>query len=212
MNPVAMRTDQPDRAKVALPLDLIERIFLLVTLGWFLSHLLASLKLQPLNIFLIVSESLPVLFTLIRKTGLITSSRIAWSASIVGTFTPLLILPGGVHAAPPAVFGTLMAAGLLIGIAAKLSLNRRFGIVPANRGLARAGAYRYVRHPMYLGYMVSHIGFLLGNLSGYNLVVYGVTWAALLFRIRLEESLLSNDSAYLGYRQVVKYRLVPGLY
>ena len=53
--------------------------------------------------------------------------------------------------------------GLILHLGAKLNLRRSFGIVPADRGVKTLGLYAFVRHPMYLGYMVAHVGFLLGG-------------------------------------------------
>ena len=43
-------------------------------------------------------------------------------------------------------------------IAGKITLGRSFGIVPANRGVVTAGR-TLVRHPIYTGYLVSHLAF-----------------------------------------------------
>ena len=43
-------------------------------------------------------------------------------------------------------------------MAAKFSLARSFGLAPANRGVKSRGAYAFLRHPMYLGYVVEWIG------------------------------------------------------
>jgi protein-S-isoprenylcysteine O-methyltransferase Ste14 len=56
------------------------------------------------------------------------------------------------------------AAGM--SLLSLLSLGRLFGVRPALRGLATGGPYRLVRHPMYLSYIVSDIGY---NLQEWNL-------------------------------------------
>ena len=67
-----------------------------------------------------------------------------------------------------------LLAGLWIGfkLYGKLALGRSFGIVAANRGVVSSGPYRLVRHPIYLGYLVTHAGFLLSNMSARNVLVY----------------------------------------
>ena len=65
---------------------------------------------------------------------------------------------------------------------------------------------------MYFGYGMTHLGFLLLNLSLWNILFYGIAWAAMLVRIREEESFLSQDQAYRDYSAHVRYRLLPGLY
>jgi protein-S-isoprenylcysteine O-methyltransferase Ste14 len=193
-------------------LDFVERVFLLTTLGWFVSRLATSLVLQPGNVLLMISESLPVLFVLIRKPGPVSARGFAWAIALIGTFTPLVILPNGPALISLPGSGAIMAAGLLLSIAAKVCLNRSFGIVAANRGVKRSGPYRAVRHPMYLGYIVSHAGFLLAHFSAWNIAAYAITWTALILRIGAEEQFLSQDDAYRAYAQHVHYRLIPGLF
>ncbi len=95
---------------------------------------------------------------------------------------------------------------------AKLSLGRSFGLLPANRGVVSTGAYRFVRHPIYAGYLLSEIGFLLANFSTRNLITIGVWMVLQIGRILLEERLLSDDADYRAYRAQVRYRLIPGVF
>ena len=105
----------------------------------------------------------------------------------------------------------MMIAGLAINVAAKLFLNRSFGVVAANRGVKRGGPYRLVRHPMYLGYIVTQFGFLLSGFSIANLALYLAAWTLQVLRIIEEERFLTRDPAYRNYRGKVRYRLIPGL-
>ena len=50
--------------------------------------------------------------------------------------------------------------GLAFVIAAKLTLGRSFGLVPANRGVVVSGPYGFMRHPIYEGSVISHAAFL----------------------------------------------------
>ncbi len=87
------------------------------------------------------------------------------------------------------------------------------GLLPAQRGVVIGGPYRLVRHPIYLGYLIGHIGFLLTNFSSRNLVVLLLLYAAQVVRILREESVLSASSpAYQNYQQKVRWRLVPGVF
>lgn len=76
---------------------------------------------------------------------------------------PLLARPAPAGTLIPADLATaLMLAGLLVQIAAKAALWRSFGLLPANLGIRTGDPYWLLRHPMYAGYMLTHVGFLLG--------------------------------------------------
>ncbi len=209
MGPAEVQPTAPGRAAL---LDFAERGLLLLLYGVFVVRLAPSIGAVPYNALLLVSESLVVLFILFRKPGGIATGTLAWSAALVGTLAPLLAAPGGIQAAPEALAAMLMTLGLVLSLAAKMFLNRSFGIVAANRGVKRAGPYRLVRHPMYLGYALTHGGFLLSNLSVWNIAFYTIAWTAMICRIQEEEGFLSQDPAYRDYSAGVRYRLVPGLY
>jgi protein-S-isoprenylcysteine O-methyltransferase Ste14 len=106
----------------------------------------------------------------------------------------------------------IQTIGLAWAIYAKLSLGRSFGLLPARRGIVVKGAYRWVRHPIYLGYFVTHMGFLLANFTPQNLAVYAALYAMQIYRILREERLLSEDDAYADYRRQVRYRAIYGLF
>jgi protein-S-isoprenylcysteine O-methyltransferase Ste14 len=75
-----------------------------------------------------------------------------------------------------------------------------------------SGVYRLVRHPMYAGYLLVHIGNMLLFPSVFNLVLYGIGWWAQILRLLAEEALLSQDEAYRAYQAKVRWRLLPGLF
>lgn len=106
----------------------------------------------------------------------------------------------------------LQVAGIVWQIYAKASLRLSFGILPANRGIVSHGAYRFVRHPIYLGYLIADVGFLLTNFGMQNLVVFAGLYALQAVRISREEALLSDDAEYRKYREKVKFRALPGVY
>jgi protein-S-isoprenylcysteine O-methyltransferase Ste14 len=194
--------------------DYAERLFLLALIATFLNAMLQNAFTHPYLLLLAISESLPVLLIIIRKPGDMLMKPYPFLLAFVGTAAPLLVRPatGGFQILPDMAVGALMALGLAVNIAAKLSLWRSFGLAPANRGVRDGGAYKFVRHPMYLGYFLTQVAFLLSNLSIGNLVKYLVTWGVQILRIREEEKFLLRDSAYQDLAKRVKFRLVPGIY
>jgi protein-S-isoprenylcysteine O-methyltransferase Ste14 len=112
----------------------------------------------------------------------------------------------------PGVGNVLIVFGACLSFASLFSLGRWFGVWPAYRGLATNGPYRLVRHPMYLAYLLSDIGY---DFCEYNLVtvlLVIVGWASILYRIRAEERILSRHAGWPGYAALVRYRLIPGLW
>ena len=78
----------------------------------------------------------------------------------MGTIFPLLAVPVAAGALVPAgLSGAIMLIGLYVQISAKVILGRSFGLIAANRGIKVAGPHRIVRHPMYAGYTILHVGF-----------------------------------------------------
>ena len=88
----------------------------------------------------------------------------------------------------------------------------QLGLVPANRGVKSGGPYYFVRHPMYAGYTLIHIGFLLGFPSLQNFLLYLTTFLIELARLMREELVLNNDPVYRDYAVRVRYRLLPGIF
>ena len=111
------------------------------------------------------------------------------------------------------------AAGLvMVSVAAGLSfisllyLGRHFGIRPALRGLVTTGPYGLVRHPIYLSYLVSDIGYNLQEWNSGTALLVLLGWVSLIYRILAEERVLSQDPVWPEYAALVRYRLIPGIW
>ena len=146
-------------------LDLIEKALVASFMALLALRLVpqAAATLSPPILLLLLSESIVVLFILLRRPTRDISRRPGdWALGLAGTLLPLTaIAPEGSPVAPIALCAALMAAGFLLQLWAKLTLRRSFGVVAANRGVKASGPYRLVRHPMYAGYALTHVGFLL---------------------------------------------------
>lgn len=164
---------------------------------------------EPYLLLMVVSESLIALMFLIRNAETSTSENpIEWMVAIAGTFAPMLLRPSSA-ALIPALGGYIVAVGVCIQIAGVLSLNRSLGIVPANRGIKTAWMYRFVRHPLYLSYVVTFSGYLLANYSVINVLLVCGSFVLMIGRIFFEERHLLKDNAYQIYAQTIRWRLIP---
>jgi len=168
--------------------------------------------------WLYVLQHLMVLaIALTRSESLMTdysvSSNIAVGVAYVCPYAQVISLywwPGKV--AWPKVGLVLVTLSAVFSVVCLLTLGKRFGVRPALRGLATHGSYRVVRHPLYLSYVIAHIGF---NLQVWNVVTLLLTllgWTAMVCRIRAEERVLSRDPGWPAYVGLVRYRLIPGLW
>jgi protein-S-isoprenylcysteine O-methyltransferase Ste14 len=165
------------------------------------------------GMLLLASEGLVVALTLVRRSA--GSIDRTWSARLMtafSTFGPPLVRPVSVAGAPESFTIAITAIGLMVVVAGKISLGRSFGLAPANRGVVCGGLYRFVRHPIYLGYLITHVGFVVANPADWNLVVLAIADVALMLRAKREELTLATDPAYTQYMQRVRWRVVPGLF
>jgi protein-S-isoprenylcysteine O-methyltransferase Ste14 len=166
------------------------------------------------NLIALGSEGLVVAFILCRrKPNAISPRPTDWMLALTATAMPLLVRPdiqGHMVLLQAGAF--LMMVGFIVQLVAKVTLGRSFGCVPAHRGLKQGGLYRFVRHPMYMGYLLSHIGILLANPTWWNLAVYVICYSAQVPRLFSEERLLKRDPQYANYMAGVRYRLIPGVF
>lgn len=144
-----------------------------------------------------------------------SSSSTARVAAIAATLTPFAFPL--LHCAPPAAGRQSVADGLLaVGTGWALwslrYLGRNLSVFAQARGLAERGPYRWVRHPLYTGEIVSALGLAL--VAGTPAAA--VSWAVLCLlqgyrAVSEEQVLLRALPGYPGYRSRTA-ALLPGLF
>jgi protein-S-isoprenylcysteine O-methyltransferase Ste14 len=196
--------------------DLLARVFLIGLYVLLTKNLLTDFLLTGrfTGLLLLISELLVLVFTLLRRRAqtvdrsvmsvLVTTVSVAGSSLVRAAEGPGLL--------PDMVTTVASGVGLLIVIGAKFTLGRSFGIIPANRGIVAAGMYRFVRHPIYAGYVLTHFAFALAHPIPRNILLLAVADAALIVRALREERLLAGDAEYQSYCRRVAWHLVPGIF
>jgi protein-S-isoprenylcysteine O-methyltransferase Ste14 len=168
---------------------------------------------RPVGLGAVLLEATTAVLFLVRRPPRETSGRVAAWVSAFAALSLALCRP---TAEPDPgsfwIFEILQAAGFAIAISALLFLGRSFGAVAAIRNVKTAGLYRFVRHPVYSGYLAAYTGYVLENPSLRNMLLFGFGTGAQLVRIREEERVLVNDPTYRVYSGRVRYRLIPFVY
>jgi protein-S-isoprenylcysteine O-methyltransferase Ste14 len=193
-------------------------IFVSIATYLLLGYALTLLS-EPVSMLVVVREALLTVYLLmalgflaVRKSArAFTARKVDYLYTILGFSSPLFFQPSP-YSGPLIVGASLEASGLALVASAFLSLNRSFGLAPQNRGIKTDGVYKFVRHPMYLGYVLAEAGYLVNNFSAFNLIVLAVSVLFLLLRLRAEEQLLGHDQAYRNYSRKTPWKLLPLLY
>ncbi len=116
------------------------------------------------------------------------------------------------YVAWPAAGLVLVTLSTGLSLISLLTMGKLFGIRPALRGLVTNGPYRFVRHPMYLSYLLADIGYNLQEWNFVTLLMVLVGWMSLVYRIGAEERVLSQHAGWPAYLALVRYRLFPGIW
>ena len=164
---------------------------------------------------LVISEILPVVLIMLHPLSPTLSLKpFDWIVGLLGSAFPLLVRGGGALAPviPIQFCLAIVIAGLFIQIMAKLALGKSFGLIAANRGVKSSGFYRFVRHPIYAGYLTAHVGVFLSTPSLRNALLYLGSTTLLVIRIYREERVLRQDARYRAFADNVRYYLIPGVY
>ncbi len=84
----------------------------------------------------------------------------------------------------------LTIIGFLISTLALIDLGSSIGISPAKRTKISSGIYKYLKHPMYTGYIITEFGMVLINIL--NLPVFVVSVVLYMYRAKIENRILNS--------------------
>ena len=144
---------------------------------------------------LLFIKNLAVAFFLLKrrnKTSSKESLRITF-LSYLSSAIPVFYLRGSLLVSSNLyLFCTLVTIlGYTLSTLSLFDLGYSFGISPAKRDLVRSGVYKYLNHPMYLGYGISEFPFIL--IQPLNGILYLLSISLYFFRAR-EESFIHRKS------------------
>ena len=199
--------------KLNLIVDLAERTILLILYARFVLIFWHAFQYNPIQILPMIQGTIIIAFVVFRPFGgSILISPYAMSIALIGTMLTLFVSPVGYRPEYASIGGAMMVFAICMGVVAKLYMNRRWGFLVANRGVQTKGPYAFVRHPVYIAYIIGDIGFLIANPSLWNASILILQAFFLLLRIFEEEKFLSLDPDYRTYKERVRYRLLPKVY
>ncbi|MGA9723192.1 MAG: isoprenylcysteine carboxylmethyltransferase family protein [Candidatus Binatus sp.] len=125
---------------------------------------------------------------------------------------PCFMRPTNLSAGALATTGLILELfGVVMTQVARVYMGRSFGILPANRGIVAKGPFRWVRHPIYFGWLILSIGYAMSYPNDRNVMLIVATLPFMVWRIDQEEAHLRADPEYRRYMDRVRYRLLPGL-
>ena len=173
--------------------------------------------LQTLGAVLVVAFYALVIWCYLRRgPALATSgSATAHAAAIAATWLPFAFPL--IHGAPAgqarqALADVLLICGMAWAVWSLRFLGRNVSILAQARGVAEQGPYRWVRHPLYAGEIVSSLGLTIAVNSYTAFAVWLALCGLQIYRaLREEQVLLRALPAYRSYRSRTA-ALLPGVF
>jgi protein-S-isoprenylcysteine O-methyltransferase Ste14 len=151
-----------------------------------------------------------------RGPAVATSDSVtAHAAAITATCLPLALpLLRGAPTAPArqAFADVLLILGMVWAVWSLRYLDRNVSVLAQARGVVVHGPYRWVRHPLYVGELVSSLGLAIAVNSYLALALWVAMCALQIYRaVREEQVLLRALPTYRSYRSRTA-ALLPGVF
>lgn len=144
-----------------------------------------------------------ILLPLILFVAGLDSGRFGWTPSLPAMVPLAALLLNGLALS---MMGWAMATNIFFSTVVRIQKERGHTVVSG-------GPYHYVRHPGYVGMILSILCMPLALGSAYALIPAGIAVGIVVARTVLEDRTLQAElEGYKEYAQQVRYRLVPGVW
>jgi protein-S-isoprenylcysteine O-methyltransferase Ste14 len=207
-----------------------QRILEALTLPW-VDKTIAVLAVLPfaVNIFRIIKNGqmnlsrasiviqfFVIIITMVLRTPpvRVTTNPWYWLLAFGVTYFGLFVAifaERGTSLLPNVASNAISILALVVAVYARLSLGSSIGFVPAERNIITLGAYRFVRHPIYTGLILSYVGFSLHMFSLRNVIMSLIVIGLIVLKSFIEEDFLRDVPDYADYLGRVRWRWFPGL-
>jgi len=149
---------------------------------WHQTHLIFFLLLA-------LRDFLAGYFFMKRTPAKLKAGHLVSIMSYVSTAMPLIYLPPTVDIKALLLASDLLAiVGFSIVTLATIELGTSLGISPAQREYVSSGIYKWIKHPMYLGYGIAELG--LAMINPINISIWVMSSSLYFWRKRTEQNLL----------------------
>jgi protein-S-isoprenylcysteine O-methyltransferase Ste14 len=167
---------------------------------------------------------------LVRERNRPADKAEAWDRVVMGIYSVILVvllvvsaLDGGRYAWSTVPWGVQMIGWMLLAMAGVMVWHvmmtntylSSYARLQEERGqvVIQEGAYRHIRHPMYLGIIVGFLGLPLVLSSWWAMIPSAVIAGLFVYRTYREDQMLIGGLAgYAEYTMRVRYRLLPGIW
>lgn len=144
-----------------------------------------------------------------------TTSVVARTAAVTGTLTPFVfpMLPNGtVSMSRELVADVFLVTGTVWSLWSLRTLGKNLSIIAQAREVVEHGPYRWIRHPLYTGEIVSSLGLAIAVGTVPAVAVWCTLVALQVYRARQEEQILITTlPPYASYRARTA-ALLPGVF
>ena len=202
----------------ALTIPWVDKTIAVLAVLPFAYNLFRIMKSGQMNLSrasIVIQFSIIIITMVMRTTPVrVTPNPWYWLLAFGVTYFGLFVAifaERGTALLPDVVSNSISILALVVAVYARLSLGRSIGFVPAQRDIITRGAYRFVRHPIYTGLILSYVGFSLHMFSPRNVTMSLIVIGLIVLKSFIEEGFLREVPDYADYLDRVRWRWFPGL-